>query len=104
MIRRPPRSTLFPYTTLFRSQLISPAGAGLEMAPAKVLQGAVRLQGLASSPTPETQVRLWALTDEATPKVAMTPTIPTAIRDMLMIQILLDAAGTIPGNPRRMCF
>src|SRR5258708_27240637 len=23
MIRRPPRSTLFPYTTLFRSQLIS---------------------------------------------------------------------------------
>src|SRR3712207_8137261 len=24
MIRRPPRSTLFPYTTLFRSQLIDP--------------------------------------------------------------------------------
>src|SRR2546430_3009845 len=26
MIRRPPRSTLFPYTTLFRSQLISLLG------------------------------------------------------------------------------
>src|SRR2546426_8029795 len=25
MIRRPPRSTLFPYTTLFRSQLATPA-------------------------------------------------------------------------------
>src|SRR2546429_1387685 len=25
MIRRPPRSTLFPYTTLFRSKLFSPA-------------------------------------------------------------------------------
>src|SRR5438067_9996208 len=25
MIRRPPRSTLFPYTTLFRSQLRAPA-------------------------------------------------------------------------------
>src|SRR3712207_7561276 len=25
MIRRPPRSTLFPYTTLFRSSLIKPA-------------------------------------------------------------------------------
>src|SRR2546429_5474339 len=25
MIRRPPRSTLFPYTTLFRSQLVWPA-------------------------------------------------------------------------------
>src|SRR6516165_1283538 len=44
-------------------QLISPNGAVFEMAPAKVLQGAVRLQGLASSPTPETQVRVacaWA--------------------------------------------
>lgn len=38
-------------------QLISPLSAVLEMAPAKVLHGAVRLQGLASSPTPETQVR-----------------------------------------------
>ena len=26
MIRRPPRSTLFPYTTLFRSVLVEPAG------------------------------------------------------------------------------
>src|SRR3712207_6922196 len=29
MIRRPPRSTLFPYTTLFRSRLPTP-GAGAE--------------------------------------------------------------------------
>src|SRR3989441_10156370 len=28
MIRRPPRSTLFPYTTLFRSLLISAIGTG----------------------------------------------------------------------------
>src|SRR2546422_5512788 len=27
MIRRPPRSTLFPYTTLFRSRWIPPGGA-----------------------------------------------------------------------------
>src|SRR2546426_7958830 len=26
MIRRPPRSTLFPYTTLFRSHLLAPLG------------------------------------------------------------------------------
>src|SRR5690349_23812330 len=26
MLRRPPRSTLFPYTTLFRSQVSCPAG------------------------------------------------------------------------------
>src|SRR3712207_8884145 len=29
MIRRPPRSTLFPYTTLFRSQRREAAGQGL---------------------------------------------------------------------------
>src|SRR3712207_8858143 len=28
MMRRPPRSTLFPYTTLFRSDLTAPATAG----------------------------------------------------------------------------
>ncbi|HLZ67501.1 MAG TPA: hypothetical protein VKQ29_14810 [Aliidongia sp.] len=39
-------------------QLISPDAAVLEMAPAKVLHGAVRLQGLTSSPTPDTQVRV----------------------------------------------
>src|SRR5256885_12807899 len=30
MIRRPPRSTLFPYTTLFRSQRKREAGIGIE--------------------------------------------------------------------------
>src|SRR5256885_16759068 len=34
MIRRPPRSTLFPYTTLFRSQL----DAGLEPQPTDLLR------------------------------------------------------------------
>src|SRR2546430_6094309 len=28
MIRRPPRSTLFPYTTLFRSRILAELGAG----------------------------------------------------------------------------
>ena len=40
------------------STLISPLGAVFEIAPANVLHGAVRLQGLASSPTPDTQVRV----------------------------------------------
>src|SRR5580698_11238483 len=38
--------------------LISPNAEVFEMAPANVLHGAVRLHGLASSPTPETQVRV----------------------------------------------
>src|ERR1043165_4824315 len=39
-------------------QSISPPAAVLEMAPAKVWHGAVRLHGLASAPTPDTQVRV----------------------------------------------
>src|SRR5882762_1600396 len=39
-------------------QLISPPAAVFEIAPGKVLQGAVRLHGFTSSPTPETQVRV----------------------------------------------
>lgn len=39
-------------------QLISPLAAVFEIAPAKVLQGAVRLHGLTSSPTPGTHVRV----------------------------------------------
>src|SRR3712207_8423439 len=34
MIRRPPRSTLFPYTTLFRSQVVEHRGDGLGARPA----------------------------------------------------------------------
>jgi hypothetical protein len=37
-------------------QLISPPATVFEMAPAKVLHGAVLLHGFTSSPTPETQV------------------------------------------------
>src|SRR3712207_7661431 len=36
MIRRPPRSTLFPYTTLFRSRVAFPAGWGQNLAKAMI--------------------------------------------------------------------
>src|SRR3989454_8184884 len=41
MIRRPPRSTLFPYTTLFRSPEHDPFGGNLEVAcePGEVVVG-----------------------------------------------------------------
>ncbi len=47
---------------------ISPPVAVLEMAPEKVLHGAVRLHGSASLPTPDTQVRVawaWAIVTNA---------------------------------------
>src|SRR2546423_793584 len=52
-------------------QLMMPGLAVFEMAPANVLHGAVRLHGLASSPTPETHVRVaWALAMLATIRTA----------------------------------
>src|SRR2546430_10290389 len=41
MIRRPPRSTLFPYTTLFRSGQLLPGGPA-RFAHARTLRGAAR--------------------------------------------------------------
>src|SRR5258707_7006775 len=40
MIRRPPRSTLFPYTTLFRSSPNNPTGTSLPLAVIDVVCGA----------------------------------------------------------------
>src|SRR3712207_8404784 len=48
MIRRPPRSTLFPYTTLFRSQLAGTVDRGMEDA---LLRTIARLDG---TPFPST--------------------------------------------------
>src|SRR2546426_7135373 len=41
MIRRPPRSTLFPYTTLFRSHLRRGIALGVDVADLLELQGAL---------------------------------------------------------------
>src|SRR3712207_8632083 len=38
MIRRPPRSTLFPYTTLFRSQQLTDPAGGEQVAPQPAAQ------------------------------------------------------------------
>src|SRR5256885_4117231 len=42
MIRRPPRSTLFPYTTLFRSPDTSPPAASATASPDPVAASATR--------------------------------------------------------------
>src|SRR5256885_7314412 len=44
MIRRPPRSTLFPYTTLFRSALVTGGAGGIGLAIARQLaEGGARV-------------------------------------------------------------
>src|SRR3712207_8903339 len=52
MIRRPPRSTLFPYTTLFRSGLASRAGAGAASAGPVACSGAMPFCPAASPSAP----------------------------------------------------
>src|SRR2546422_1580975 len=43
MIRRPPRSTLFPYTTLFRSRALAPLHRGRDAADGGAGRGAARV-------------------------------------------------------------
>src|SRR5260364_304040 len=51
MIRRPPRSTLFPYTTLFRSPVVTigPASAQAATTPAQLLPPAGNVRGVSQS-------------------------------------------------------
>src|SRR2546422_9202978 len=63
MIRRPPRSTLFPYTTLFRSRDRSARGTGVRHHPARpkdgaALRGAGRVHPRSEEHTSELQSRL----------------------------------------------
>src|SRR6266542_1352399 len=69
--------------------LISPPLAVFEMAPAKVLHGAVRLQGFTSSPTPDTHVRVaCAWIDELITKILRTS--GTALRSAWDVLIELS--------------
>src|SRR3712207_8447519 len=72
MIRRPPRSTLFPYTTLFRSTRVLAVGSNV--APARIavtlLNGASGFLDLASS-SPERLVR--AIDDVAAGAASLHP-------------------------------
>src|SRR3989442_9683774 len=57
MIRRPPRSTLFPYTTLFRSptrEPVAPAQAGARTALTRTRDGSPSGNAAALPPTPPT--------------------------------------------------
>src|SRR5665213_1504909 len=74
-------------------QSISPAANVFEIAPAKVLQGAVRLHGLASSPTPDTQVRVaWAFAGTTQSRV-----VATTSEIVPSIDVLAKAVSPQPG-------
>src|SRR3712207_8239060 len=57
MIRRPPRSTLFPYTTLFRSKIVDGDGVGYQPAVLQVciLSGRMYIEVVKRSQIPDTR-------------------------------------------------
>src|SRR5688572_31124214 len=65
MIRRPPRSTLFPYTTLFRSPDLRPPARGLRpaAAPDAALRGSQR-RGQEGARRAEGRLRAPALAED----------------------------------------
>src|SRR2546430_13614554 len=63
MIRRPPRSTLFPYTTLFRSPLDQPAEKPIDLGDPAALRRHLRHVRLVRCPD---QLRLGARSEEHT--------------------------------------
>src|ERR1041385_1576406 len=79
-------------------QLMMPGLAVFEIAPAKVLHGAVRLHGLASSPTPDTHVRVaWALASVVMPSVKTVRISTLFMRGLLLVKLGLD----VNGNSRK---
>src|SRR3989449_11510653 len=77
MIRRPPRSTLFPYTTLFRSVHVPYKGVNLAMN--DVLAGAIHLVviGLPAAAPHIKSGRLRALAVIAPQRLPALPEVPT---------------------------
>src|SRR5579859_4644284 len=75
------------------SASISPPAAVFEMAPANVLHGAVRLHGLTSSPTPETQVRDACACAGAVNKAVVRVVPKTANASAIFLIVLLHKAA-----------
>ena len=82
MVPKPPSSR----------QSISPLMEVFEIAPAKVLQGAVRLHGFRSSPTPETQVRVAACASDESARTKRAHVRALMVVDKVFIRILLTEA------------
>src|SRR2546429_2943190 len=86
MIRRPPRSTLFPYTTLFRSE--------------------VRLEGVAGDSEPRDDARAFVLQVSAPPSIVLLASPPDwdtrflahALEDVARVPVKVLVAAEPGGN------
>src|SRR5256885_10045668 len=96
MIRRPPRSTLFPYTTLFRSQLrLQAEAARLEVRRTCLGAGLVGLEG-AANPAPEVELRSEEHTSELQSPCNL-------VCRLLLDKKQIEEKMTISGHPNHRC-
>src|SRR3712207_7512770 len=82
MIRRPPRSTLFPYTTLFRSDLAAQLLGLLEVVRREEDRGALLVQPADVPPQLEAQLEVDARSEEHTSELQS--------RQYLVCRLLLE--------------
>src|SRR5256885_12251228 len=92
MIRRPPRSTLFPYTTLFRSR----EGLAVRRSIGLVFQDTTLDRDLTVGENLRFAARLWSLPD----RVAR-PRIDTLLRQFELRERRDDPVRTLSGGMRR---
>src|SRR3712207_7752813 len=91
MIRRPPRSTLFPYTTLFRSAKVWPGanvvvfglgGIGLNVIQGARMVGADKIIGVDINPAKQEMARKFGMTDFINPNEIGADKVVQAIVDL----------------------
>src|SRR2546427_9319769 len=102
MIRRPPRSTLFPYTTLFRSLALAvPAGGAarrLRVSPAAGITPLAPVDPVLTTITPDFS---WSLDNPPPPGTTVTYRLRVA-RDSALASLVVDTATDTAGDaPRR---
>src|SRR3712207_9117419 len=95
MIRRPPRSTLFPYTTLFRSEVEVPEVMVHEKAHEMVesFERSIRSQGM----DPKQYYEL-AGTDHAAFEERVMPDAKDTVRKELVLDAVATAEGIVAGE------
>src|SRR3712207_7671474 len=99
MIRRPPRSTLFPYTTLFRSQSHPPAPP--VQAPSTSRRGLIRVttqRALGQPPPPEPSASSMASAPASSPR-SEEHTSELQSRQYLVCRLLLEKKKKITLQP-----
>src|SRR3989475_5491530 len=100
MIRRPPRSTLFPYTTLFRSRahrISSPEEARRELGASLIVEGtvyrsgnAVRVNYALVDTSTRRQIRAGTITADASDPFAVQDRVADGVVRMLELELKPD--------------